>query len=284
MKIPYDPTRVALLDPSQRPAVFGTPDFEARDNEDGVLAECARLAYVRFERGAAERQRLAAELGRVGIAGLRTFSDPGSGTQAWSAALPDGRLLLAFRGTEPDDIADLGADLHATQCDWARGGRVHAGFANAFLSVNGRIAQELGDALAPARLVITGHSLGAALATLAASWWKGALAVTFGSPRVGNPAFVQTIAPDRSRRYVDCCDIVTRVPSDLAGLYEHTAVAIPVDSAGILRPGWDDAASQADRRQARTAYVAQHAWVSGNVMVRDLADHAPINYVRAFTH
>ena len=36
-----------------------------------------------------------------------------------------------------------------------------------------------------------------------------------------------------------------------------------------------------DRLRARADYLLQYAWKSGNVAVRDLADHAPINYVTA---
>jgi hypothetical protein len=38
---------------------------------------------------------------------------------------------------------------------------------------------------------------------------------------------------------------------------------------------------QADREAARIAYLREYAWKKGNVMIRDLADHAPINYIRS---
>lgn len=37
----------------------------------------------------------------------------------------------------------------------------------------------------------------------------------------------------------------------------------------------------ADRQRARLDYLTQYAWRTGSVLVRDLADHAPINYARA---
>jgi hypothetical protein len=40
-------------------------------------------------------------------------------------------------------------------------------------------------------------------------------------------------------------------------------------------------AVSADRLIARVEYLLKYAWKSGNVGVRDLADHAPINYVTA---
>jgi hypothetical protein len=36
-----------------------------------------------------------------------------------------------------------------------------------------------------------------------------------------------------------------------------------------------------DRLHASTDYILRYSWISGNVAVRDLADHAPINYVEA---
>lgn len=38
----------------------------------------------------------------------------------------------------------------------------------------------------------------------------------------------------------------------------------------------------ADQQIARQAYLSEHAWKLGAVLLRDLADHAPFNYVRAF--
>jgi hypothetical protein len=37
----------------------------------------------------------------------------------------------------------------------------------------------------------------------------------------------------------------------------------------------------ADRLRARADYLLQYAWKSGNVGIRDLADHAPIKYLSA---
>ena len=39
---------------------------------------------------------------------------------------------------------------------------------------------------------------------------------------------------------------------------------------------------EADRAEGRGRYAAEHAWKPGSVLLRELADHAPINYARAF--
>jgi hypothetical protein len=36
-----------------------------------------------------------------------------------------------------------------------------------------------------------------------------------------------------------------------------------------------------DHMKARVTYIVQEGWKVGTVLVRDRADHAPINYVRA---
>jgi len=38
----------------------------------------------------------------------------------------------------------------------------------------------------------------------------------------------------------------------------------------------------ADREKGRWLYLNQYAWKRGTVSVRELADHAPVNYARAF--
>jgi hypothetical protein len=45
---------------------------------------------------------------------------------------------------------------------------------------------------------------------------------------------------------------------------------------------WTPTRIDADRSAARMAYLRDQAWHWGNVLFRDLADHAPINYIRAF--
>jgi hypothetical protein len=67
---------------------------------------------------------------------------------------------------------------------------------------------------------------------------------------------------------VDGCDVVTRDPSYVDGdrnLQENPADAFILD----------------DRVHASADYILKYSWISGNVAVRELADHAPINYVEA---
>lgn len=276
--IAYDPSRTALYRPAQRPTVF-VPGHEF--SLDAICAECSRLAYLHFERTPAARDRLADALRAGGLGALQVFGDARTGTEAY-AALHDasGSALIVFRGTEPGDFADAATDLAVRPVAWERGGHVHSGFGAAFAGVRAEIERWLDANAGDAALVLTGHSLGAALATLAMSAWRGARLVTFGCPRVGDATFVATLEPTRIARHVGCCDLVCNAPP--AGRwYTDAGPGIYIDREGILRAGIGPAAIAADRRRARIDYALLHATRRGNVLVRDLADHAAINYVRA---
>ncbi len=133
------------------------------------------------------------------------------------------------------------------------------------------------------RMLFTGHSLGAALATLLASVRPPAALYTFGSPLVGDADFVATLKDEKSFRYVDCCDIVARIPPEGLG-YRHLGKPyyIAQDRTVTLDPG-DDFIKK-DRIEAFFEYPFKYeSWKKENVGVRELADHAPVNYVSAVT-
>ena len=54
-----------------------------------------------------------------------------------------------------------------------------------------------------------------------------------------------------------------------------------IDRSGVVGATVDATDIAADRANARREYLAKYAARPGNVLVRELADHAPINYVRA---
>jgi len=276
----YDPSNGALYHPERRDTLFE----QGRTYSIPQLAlEAARLAYYRAAESPAERVRLAEALGRVGFSELVLFSDPKRGVAAFAAARTDGTTLLSFRGTQPDNHKNLITDVRANLVAWPEsGGSVHDGFASAARALKPQIVDWI-ERVKPdgSKLFLTGHSLGAAMATLAATIWRPAWLVTIGSPRVGDAAFVATVAADHTVRFVDCCDAVTEVPPEFAG-YRHVADAtyLTRDADIVERP--EPSFVTADRLQARIDYATLYAWrVTKNVPVRDLADHAPINYARA---
>lgn len=279
--IAYDPSRTALYSPERAPTLF-RPDVPPTLLQ--LATEASRLAYVRAEGSKHEAGRLAAALALAGFEAPRMFADAGSGSQAFGAMRPsDGLVVVAFRGTQPDELADLANDLNALTTPWPEAaGRVHVGFAGAARTLLPRIGHWLdGDAKPRTGLLLTGHSLGAALATLAASVWRDSALVTLGSPRVGDAAFAAALRNSQRIRLVNCCDLVTDLPPSLGG-YTHVSPATYLTSSGerVERP--DAAMVEDDRMRARTAYFGEHAGKPGAVLLRDLADHAPVNYARAF--
>ena len=281
--IEYDASRSALFTPEKRETIFEAGQTYTLLQ---VAVEAARLAYFRAEQSAPEQQRLASALARVGFGGLKLFGDSETDTQGFGAYRSDDRTaLISFRGTQPDKLTDVAMDLKAHQVPWpARESlaRVHGGFAAAAKSVipqvEGWLKTECPDRN---RLVVTGHSLGAALATLVASVRRPTLLITLGSPRVGDAAFAATVAGIEGARIVDCCDAVTEVPPELS-IYTHIRPPTYITRDGVRTESPSAETIASDRLHGRIEYFVKYAWKIGTVLVRDLADHAPINYARAF--
>ena len=145
---------------------------------------------------------------------VETFDS--KGTQAIIVANSD-FAVLAFRGTEASSIKDIKADANAVAVACPSGGNIHSGFNDAYNEVALDIQNRLDkDDLKDLPLYITGHSLGGALATVAAKKMThplGGIAAcyTFGSPRVGDEYWVANIkAP--IYRLVNAADCVTMMP------------------------------------------------------------------------
>lgn len=113
--------------------------------------------------------------------------------------------FLTFRGTDSarDVVEDLRVEavpLLAEDDAETRGVRVHAGVLAQFRSVEPAITRLVSSFAPPCTdLVVAGHSLGAALATLAGPHYARserlrATCHTFGSPRCGNEAFTRYFA------------------------------------------------------------------------------------------
>lgn len=272
----YDPTLRALFFPGKDAPVA---DFSAAWPRDRICAELARLAYVRFEKK--ERGRFEDALVAAGFGKPECFHNRWTGAQAFGTIGPGGTVYVVFRGTQITSPTDLLADLIALPVRWRGAGRVDWGFWTVYRSISKAIDAWLPRA--PDRsLIVTGHSLGAAMATLMASLHEDATLVTFGSPRVGNRAFVNGFAPSRIvRRYVDCVDAVPGLPPPIG--YDHLGEMIYIDHLGALHsPPPDRAARKADARVARRIYRWKYAWrFWRNAALRSMADHAPVNYVSA---
>ena len=131
-------------------------------------------------------------------------------------------VVVAFRGT--DQIGDWWDNLRtAPRPSQIVGGGVHRGFLQAYELARPTVAMALDAARTggPRKLWFTGHSLGGALATIAAMDHAGrdvSGLVTFGQPRAFDGAARGSIAEVLGRRYdriVNDGDLVPRIPGNL---------------------------------------------------------------------
>ena len=157
---------------------------------------------------------LAEELSLFGFELVSTFDS--GGTQAYLAKRDRDKVaVVVFRGTEKDK-KDIETDLNARFYE-SESGKVHIGFKVAF----DQVAEELRAALVLVKncqVFLTGHSLGGALAIIAARELRvanGGACYTFGSPKVGSDEFGDAIKMP-IYRVVNAFDPVPRMPPTLA--------------------------------------------------------------------
>ncbi len=207
----------------------------------------------------------------------------------------DAALVIVFRGTRLDvhnlmDVAelviinqsDLWIDSQFLPAVCSVGGRVHAGFFKAFAEISDGL-----DALwkanpAGRKLWLAGHSLGGALATLAAAH-LGRDAVqglyTYGCPRVGDAKFV-SVLPERSHfRFVHREDWVVLQPPEFLG-YVHAGTLRQVKGAPATSL-WDDVQRGARGLNVAVAAMARDLQLKIGELpftVAGLADHMPVHY------
>eukprot|EP01104_Vermistella_antarctica_P016858 TRINITY_DN584_c1_g1_i1.p1 TRINITY_DN584_c1_g1~~TRINITY_DN584_c1_g1_i1.p1 ORF type:complete len:306 (-),score=14.84 TRINITY_DN584_c1_g1_i1:101-1018(-) len=145
----------------------------------------------------------------------------------------DKTILFSFRGTSPGHLENWIVDLYiATTMPYKNSSsiRVHAGFYGGYLSMSSQIAAAYADLrvkFPTYALHVTGHSLGAALATLCAvdladTYGENDItAYTYGLPRVGNldfAAYYNALIPT-SYRMTNQRDVVPHVPGTLLGFW-----------------------------------------------------------------
>jgi pimeloyl-ACP methyl ester carboxylesterase len=153
-----------------------------------------------------------------------TLEDAVSDTQV-QVEIHDRVAHVLFPGSA--SVRDARTDAMIKKMEWLHEGRVHRGFMRAYSC----IAQRLIVALAETdEVILAGHSLGGALATLAADdlsrlGWKVSGVYTFGSPRVGNWEFARQYNDRLANftfRITNAGDPVPWVPF-VFGTYRHVA-------------------------------------------------------------
>jgi len=226
---------------------FKTFDFDAGTvnySSKNALA-CAKLSWLAYF----SRDEIREVLKSWNFTKFRFF-DLGF-TQAFIVADAE-KIILTFRGTDcmKDWLGNFDIDLVGGPFS----GRVHEGFSRSLSLIwkdiqmtfellqprvtatkAGMIQGNLKEATAPS-LWVTGHSLGAALATLSVARLREKDQMvhglyTFGSPRVGDRKFQEEYNNDfRSKtfRFVNKNDVVTRVPMRTL-FYSHVGQLFYID-------------------------------------------------------
>lgn len=245
------------------------PDTKGFDRHNAWwLAELCRLVYRHDteEDDPPPLPRRSEFLAKAGLRQVAFFNgaeiDTETDTQAFlvQSDRPPSFAALVFRGTEQNP-RDLVSDLVFPPVRLEGGtGAVHKGFLKALDSVWPLITSALGGLGVP--VFYTGHSLGAALATLAAARLPPAALYTFGSPLVGDPAFAESLSGVPVFRVVDGSDLVTKVPPGELG-FAHVG-----EEHHLARP------------PGPNPFRHPLAWLRSLLgPPPHLADHAPINYV-----
>ena len=150
--------------------------------------------------------------------------------------------MLPLDGTEPGEFKDIISDIKLNLVPSTSGiGKVHSGFKEALNEIWPDIFSTLTKAKNRKDVYFTGHSLGAAMATLAAvrcsrisETPQPSGLYTYGSPKVGNRRFSffakELCIP--GGRWVNNVDIVTRVP---LWPYAHIGQSFYMDHNGWLK-------------------------------------------------
>jgi predicted lipase len=220
------------------------------------LSELSRLIYrMDMTEGVNVPERASRNdfLARVGLIERHFFNGPYIQAALVETITESGGAfaVLVFRGTR-GRLSNWLLNLDLTTSAWPPGGMVHRGFKSVFMSRWAAIAAVLEKVDKPC--FYTGHSLGGAMATLAASLLSPRAVYTFGAPRIGDAAFARTLARIDVFNVRNPHDIVTELPptrwwSDFA----HVGTVV----------------NNMEHNPTRRTFSKVPSF---------LADHAPINY------
>ncbi len=191
------------------------------------LSELSRLIYKRDQtEDVTSGLSRTHHLDRVGLRESHFFNRPGiQAAIVESEGSDQGAFaVLVFRGTA-GRMANWRFNFDIATCPWPAGGRVHRGFGHLIRQIWPPIAAALESIEKP--LYFTGHSLGGALATLAASLSAPQAVYTFGAPRIGDCAFSRALSGVDLFNVINPHDFVTRLPPARLGFcFVHAGTII----------------------------------------------------------
>jgi triacylglycerol lipase len=226
------------------------------------LADAALLAYVKNWNAVKAALTTGARFDQVKAIG----ADDAKSTKGFFASRlgPMPFAVVAFRGTDRDDPRNAATDAD-TLTESRDGYIVHRGFCLALDQVwDDEVQPLLADFMGAkpgAAVYFTGHSLGAALATIAVTRFVGGgtcALYTVGSPRVGDDRFVRAVLEKTRQifRFVNSQDIVTLIPPEvpLEHYYRHVGLEKYIDRTGVIH----DHPSEFDKGIDVGKGIAQH--------------------------
>lgn len=198
--------------------------------------------FARFSNLAYEKPEDAKKLFvKAGFDGVTYYGNDGS--NAYVVESKDD-VVVVCRGTEVKEWGDVKADLSIALVPSRSGiGKVHRGFR----TYTDKIWEPIKSHISPIKnkdIWFTGHSLGAAMATLMARRCVLDISMrvptlfTYGSPRVGNRAYINEFNGQITHhRWVNDGDIVTKVP--FVPFYYHCGTMHHISSSGKVTVEYD---------------------------------------------
>jgi hypothetical protein len=215
--------------------------------------------------------------------------------------------VVAFAGTDPLKINDWITDFRASRSP----NDLHMGFEKAIERIWPRVKAAIAARPAAEKdLFFTGHSLGGALAIIAAHRAlrdsdlevRATAVYTFGSPRPGGGAFFESYTPalgDVTYRLVHGTDLVATVPPSANGLFRHVGRCVqcgsgcqfdrqtPVFLASDDKPAFVESLSGGVRNSLRALTGGGRlfapigpGWLGRffGILPRQIQDHIPRSY------
>lgn len=283
----FEPWLDAPFEPAQRTLSL---------TQAGWLMEAALLAYLPPRQAVPIFARF-----RPAPARVEFFHDAKRDVECYVLERRD-CVVVVFRGSEvlrPDrwrTARDALEDYCSVILDWTGDAnvplvpasprsarRVHLGFRSSLDNVWPKLGARLETLRSrnpDRRFWFTGHSLGGAMATLAADRFGRGTLVTFGAPRAGDARFAAGFRTP-AYRIVNNSDIVAWVPPAWLGNYKHVGRTWLIDADGELieDPPWFRELSDFVR-----GHVEQlKAFLLGRldaVALDAVYDHSPLLYVR----
>jgi triacylglycerol lipase len=237
-----------------------------RESFGWIMAKCSEAAYLSGK----EAKPLYKGLGF----NRHKYFDK-SGAQA-HAAYDNEWFVLSFRGTEVKSWSDIKADLNVDSVEAKYSyGKVHKGFEKEVDKLWSHIRDYVLKQCKDRKLIVTGHSLGASMATIVAArlktaGWNVNGLYTYGSPRVGNESFKKSLDVPHYR-FVNNSDDVTKMPFYHWG-YRHHGELRYINSKGTVELGTNIWRRTLDRLAGRWSGFKNKDYFDG------LSDHSITGY------